>query len=99
MVAVLVTELERAIIDKIRMGHISFQTLVCLNYGLPWTEEGLKYQETVEKRLEIKLGTDAKTRQKKAMQDFINAGYGDVAEIGKGKTRPHLMLEKGGVGK
>lgn len=89
MVAVLLTELERAIIDKIRTEHVSFQVVVCDIYRLPFTKEGFVFKKKIEDKSSSYYEPPEDT-QRKRLQTFKASGYGEVVEAGKEKTKVHL---------
>ena len=85
MVAVLITEYERAIIDKMRTSPENIRCKVCLNIGVPYTEEGFRTA------LSIYSDPDRTTKeQERRMQEYRATGYAEPLVFGTGKTRPYL---------
>ncbi len=102
--AILATELERAIIDKLRNDDYCFfyRTVVCNTLELPYTPEALEYHlQAIDNSGEICGTSDAETerRKKKCKQEQKNRinmyhakGYKDEPEFGKGAVAPFLKM-------
>lgn len=87
MVAVLITEYERAIIDKMRTSPEDIRCKICLNIGVPYTEEGLKTA------LSIYSDPDRTAKeQERRIQEYRAAGHIEPLEFGTGKTSAYLQL-------
>lgn len=89
MKAVLLTDLERAVIDRLRQEHPSMQHAVLLTLDLPAPQAVIDYMTrcTREKERAGRLKRD----QEKRMQRYRAEGYGQALRISTGKAAPHLQ--------
>lgn len=92
--AILVTELERAIIEKIRSGVV-WQSLALNCLFLPDTEEVRKYYERILEREENVLRRTKELERhikynEERLKEYREAGYREPLEFGTGKTVPFL---------
>lgn len=110
MRAILVTDLERAIIDKLRSGSVCFRAVTCNNMGLPYSPDALVYsleciEQAAERHGESKDWTAfekaaEQTRQKARERQFRAEGYTGAIEFGTGAAAPYLqMLEEQKAGR
>lgn len=105
MRAILVTDLERAIIDKLRNGHVCLRAITCNNIGLPYSPDALAYsleciERAAERRGESKDWTafekaTEQTRQKARERQFRDDGYMGAIEFGTGAAAPFLQMLEG----
>ncbi len=98
--AILVTELERAIIEKLRNEHDAMKCIVLMNLGLPFTNELLEYTLNMrngskcttgklEGEIRIQIERDIKTQEKR-LNSYRKEGYKEILEFGTGKAVPFL---------
>lgn len=90
MVAVLLTELERAIIDNIRTKFVMLECVVCNTAELPYTAEGMDYMRGCMKNSGKEAMMQLEKQQEQRLKNFRTSGYGEVVEVGKEKTKVHL---------
>lgn len=98
--AILVTELEKAIIEKLRNEHDSMKCIVLMTLGLPFTNELLEYSLCLHDKDRYKFGsTDDEIRkrkndeiiaQEKRLNSYRKEGYKGLLELGTGKATPFL---------
>ena len=91
--AILVTELEEAIINRLRMGTISMRGIVLNSLDLPYTPEVAALRERLTEECGIKncLEKELEKKTNKKMQERIlkayrDAGYMEPIEFGTGKA-------------
>jgi hypothetical protein len=92
--AILVTELEKAIIDRIR-SSISCQAIVLNSLSLPETEAVRKYYERIMEKCfdeEYKKNSleDHKKYAEERLKEYRAMGYNEPLEFGTGKAMPFL---------
>lgn len=98
--AILVTELEKAIIEKIRNEHDSMKCVVLMTLGLPFTNELLdfslnlhdndRYIKGITDDWIIERKKDDIITQEKRLNSYRKEGYKEPLEFGTGKATPFL---------
>ena len=103
MKAVLLTDLERAVIDRLRGEHPAMQHTVLLTLDLPMTREIMDFMEQSRNGSEVPPTPEhviwQQRKQEKAVQRYRLEGYGQTVQIGEGKAVPHLRkIRPGQIG-
>jgi hypothetical protein len=95
----LVTDLERAIIERLREEHISIKNMVIMSLDLPYTKEGVRYQLSCykDRGLTPDKIQEFKLKQALLLQRYQAEGYGSALEIGQensGRTLQFAPMDR-----